>query len=84
MGVRLEGGIVQVSMNLTDYRQTSMRDAFEAVSREAADRGVSVVESEIVGLVPAAALAGINPADLKLAGFSSDRILEERLALLLG
>src|SRR4029079_16858704 len=52
-------GIVQVSMNLTNFEQTSITRAFEAVRIEAERRGTSVVESEIVGLVPEAAL----PAD---------------------
>ena len=46
----------------------------------AAQLGVSVLESEIVGLVPEAALAGIDPADLRLPNFSSGQILEHRLA----
>jgi glutamate formiminotransferase len=81
MGVPLESrGIVQVSMNLTDYARTSMRAAFEAVSRECARRGVAVLDSEIVGLVPLAALSDGNPADLRIRGFSDDLILEHRLA----
>lgn len=71
-------GIVQVSMNLTDYTQTPMAVVFEAVGREAARRGVAVLESEIIGLVPAAALP--SDTDLRLAGFGPDRILEHRLA----
>lgn len=51
----------QVSMNLTDFRVTSMRDAFDAVAAEAQRLGVRVARSEIVGLVPEAALfAGIE------------------------
>jgi glutamate formiminotransferase len=42
--------------------------------------GAQVVRSEIVGLVPAAALAGVDPAELKLEAFSPDLLLEERLA----
>src|SRR5690606_11171664 len=53
LGVR---GIVQVSMNLVDYTRTPMARAFEAVRREAARYGVAVVGSEIVGLLPQAAL----------------------------
>ena len=76
-----ERGVVQVSMNLTNYARTSLADAFHAVKREAARAGVSVLESEIVGLVPAAALEGLSPADLQLRDFSSDQILENRLRL---
>ena len=49
-------GIVQVSMNLTNYEKTPILRVFEAVKREAEKYGVNVLESEIVGLVPAAAL----------------------------
>jgi glutamate formiminotransferase len=72
-------GIVQVSMNLTDYRVTSVAQVFARVSEEAAKHGVSVVESEIVGLVPKAALAGATAAALKLPT-TFDQVLEERLA----
>ena len=75
-----ERGIVQVSMNVTDYERTSLLRVFEAVQAAAAQLGVSVLESEIVGLVPEAALAGIDPADLRLPNFSSGQILEHRLA----
>jgi glutamate formiminotransferase len=45
----------QVSMNLTDFRVTSLKRAFDAVKAEAGKLGVEVLRSEIVGLVPAAA-----------------------------
>ncbi|MGH9749863.1 MAG: glutamate formimidoyltransferase [Candidatus Polarisedimenticolia bacterium] len=80
MGVPLTGrGRVQVSMNLTDYRTTSIARAFEAVRAEAARRGVEVDGSEIVGLVPAEALVGAAAELLKVEGFSPERILEHRL-----
>jgi glutamate formiminotransferase len=72
-------GIVQVSMNLTNYEHTSMFAVFEAVGREAARHGVSILESEIIGLVPAAALDNPRGVDLQLAGFTRDQILENRL-----
>jgi len=81
MGVALEErGIVQVSMNLTDYNVTSVAQVFDAVSAEAARRGIGVLESEIVGLVPRAALGGRTPAALRLARFGEPQILERRLA----
>lgn len=81
MGVSLaDRGIVQVSMNLTDFRRTSLAAAFDRVSTDAAHYGVDVLESEIIGLVPAAALADTRPADLRLKDFRPDRILEHRLA----
>lgn len=75
-------GIVQVSMNLTDYRQTSIEEAFVAVEREAARRGVRVLESEIVGLAPAAALNREIAERVRLRGFSERLILENRLLIL--
>jgi glutamate formiminotransferase / 5-formyltetrahydrofolate cyclo-ligase len=71
--------IVQVSMNLTDYRRTPPAVAFDAVELEARRLGIGVLDSEIVGLVPRAALSGTTPAALKLSGFSDDRLLEVRL-----
>jgi len=81
IGVELaERGIVQVSMNLTNYEQTPMFRVFELVKREAARDGVDVLESEIIGLVPAAALTASAAWFLQLeSGFSADQILENRL-----
>ena len=80
MGVKLEDrGIVQVSMNLTNYEKTPMSRVFEAVRTEAARYGVDVLESEIVGLVPSAALFGTAEHFLRLAGFTRDQVLEEKL-----
>jgi glutamate formiminotransferase len=80
LGLRLrDRGIVQVSMNLTDYERTSLPRAFDAVRDEATRLGVSVRESEIVGLVPAAALSGVTPADVGLSDFDANQILERRL-----
>jgi glutamate formiminotransferase / 5-formyltetrahydrofolate cyclo-ligase len=82
LGVMLhERGVAQVSMNLTDYDRTSPRVAFGRVQEEAEKHGVAVLESEIIGLVPAAALADTTPAALLLTGFTPDRILEHRLEL---
>ena len=73
-------GLVQVSMNLLDYRVTPPAVAFAAVAELAARAGARVEASEIVGLVPAAALAGVDPADLRLRGDVSELLLENRLA----
>jgi glutamate formiminotransferase / 5-formyltetrahydrofolate cyclo-ligase len=75
----MDRGIVQVSMNLTNYPQTSIRRAFEAVAREAARRGVNVLESEIVGLAPAAALDHATAEAISLRGDWQDKILERRI-----
>ena len=74
------GGLAQVSMNLLDYRVTPPAVAFAAVAELAGRAGALVEASEIVGLVPAAALAGVDPADLRLRGDVSERLLENRLA----
>ena len=80
MGVSLgDRGIVQVSINLTNYEKTPMFRVFEAVAREAARYGVTVLESEIVGLVPAAALVDTSVHFLQLSSFTQDQILENRL-----
>jgi glutamate formiminotransferase len=52
---------------------------FEAVKREAERYGVAVLESEIVGLVPSAALVAAAESSLQLAAFRPDQVLETRL-----
>lgn len=77
-------GIVQVSMNLLDYKRTSMGQAFEAVRREAAARGVEVLSSQIIGLAPAEALADATTQAISLENFSTDLVLENRIEMLEG
>jgi glutamate formiminotransferase len=72
-------GIVQVSMNLTNFEKTPIFRVFETVKREAERYGVTILESEIVGLVPSAALSGAAEFYLQLGRFSPDQILETRL-----
>ena len=80
MGVALEHrGVAQVSMNLTNFTVTSIARAFDAVKQEAERRGTSILESEIVGLVPEAALPASPEQSLRLAGFRRDQVLEYRL-----
>ena len=80
MGVPLVSrGLVQVSLNLTDYRETSLRRAFYRVTREAQRYGVEILESEIVGLVPRAAWDEKLSHDLKLRPIESEPIVEYRL-----
>ena len=74
-----ERGAVTVSMNLVDVDVTSPRVAFEAVSELAAERGMQVLSSEIVGFAPAAALAEGDPEHLRLEGFDADEQILERL-----
>ena len=80
MGVYLSSReLVQVSMNLTNFRETSLRAAFQAVERESHRLGIEILESEIVGMVPQEAWDEDLPGDLQLRNWSSDRILESRL-----
>jgi glutamate formiminotransferase len=80
MGLRLEDrGIVQVSMNLTNFEKTPIFRVFDTVKREAARYGVAVLESEVVGLVPAAALVQTAEYYLQLEGFRPAQVLEVRL-----
>jgi len=74
-------GLVQVSMNLLDFRRTPMHRAFSLVRDEAERHGVSVVSSEIVGLVPADALYQAAEWHLRIGGFRKDVVLEERMKL---
>jgi glutamate formiminotransferase len=80
MGVELkERGIVQVSINMTDYTHTALYRAFEMVKIEARRYGVAIVGSEIIGLVPMDALIDTASYYLGLEGFSTKQILETRL-----
>jgi len=71
--------IVQVSMNLTNYQKTPMFRVFEMVKREAERYGVSILESEIVGLVPSAALMSAAEFYLQLERFGPEQVLENKL-----
>ncbi|HEX9239693.1 MAG TPA: glutamate formimidoyltransferase [Candidatus Bathyarchaeia archaeon] len=74
-----ERGIVQVSMNMTDYRKSQLFKAEELVKLFSERYGVPVVGSEIVGLVPMDALVDSAEFYLKLENFSREQILEKRL-----
>ena len=51
-----EYGVAQISMNLTNINITPVHIAFEEVSKKAAERGIRVTGSELVGLIPLKAL----------------------------
>jgi len=70
---------VQVSMNLTDYRQTPVHVAFEAVKRAAALKGVAVLKSELVGLIPQDAFVQAEGHDLQIDALTPAQTLEHRL-----
>ncbi len=80
MGVELkERGIVQVSMNLTDFTKTAIYRAHEMVRMEAQRYGVSIVGSEVIGLVPMQALIDCAEYYLGIENFSMDQVLEARI-----
>ncbi len=72
-------GMVQVSMNMVDYRKTNLVRAFEAIRAKAQEAGVEIAESEIIGLVPLDAMLQGAEAFFKLTGFKRSQILETRL-----
>jgi len=80
MGVELkEKGIVQVSINMTDYTKTPLYRAFELVKIEAKRYGVNIIGSEIVGFAPMEALVDTAVYYLGLEKFSTEQILEARM-----
>ncbi|HKW85812.1 MAG TPA: formimidoyltransferase-cyclodeaminase, partial [Nitrospiraceae bacterium] len=84
IGVELKSRrLVQVSMNLTNFEETPIHVAFEAVRREAEQRGVGVCGSELIGLVPQRALIQGAEFFLKLERFDPTQVLETRLELVL-
>ena len=80
MGVELkERNITQVSINMTDYTRTALYRAFELVRIEARRYGVTILGSEIVGLVPMEALIDTASYYLGLENFSMRQVLESRI-----
>ena len=80
MGVELKDrGITQVSINMTDYTRTALYRAFELVRVEARRYGVSIVGSEIIGLVPMEALIDTASYYLGLENFSMEQVLATRV-----
>jgi len=75
--------MVQVAMNLTDYEKTPLPVAFEAVRAQAALHGVSIAGSEVVGLVPQAALVATAADALCLDRFDPSQVLEPRIETVL-
>ncbi|CAN5288301.1 hypothetical protein BH18ACI2_BH18ACI2_15540 [soil metagenome] len=82
LGFELPGrGLTQVSMNLVRFERTSLHHAFAAVKQEAARWGVAVVGSEIVGLVPQAALDAAAEYCLQIENYGPESVLENRIAI---
>ncbi len=83
IGVMLKGrAIAQVSMNLTNCKETSLKIVYDRVKELAAEGGVQILESELIGLAPRCAFAGTTPEDLQLKDFNEHRLLETHLKYL--
>lgn len=76
-------GIVQVSMNITDFEATPIHVVFLEVQRLAAECGVAIRNSELIGLLPRQALEMTTAAFLKLDDFDGQRVVETRLETVL-
>ena len=72
-------GMVQISMNLTDYTVTPISKVFDAIRAEADARGVEIANGEIIGLIPLDAVCDLAARLLRLEGFTSRQILERRI-----
>ncbi|HSU33242.1 MAG TPA: glutamate formimidoyltransferase [Bryobacteraceae bacterium] len=80
LGLPLESRrLVQVSMNLTDFEQTPVHVVYEEVRRLAAEQGVEIEESELIGLMPRRALEMAAAGFLKLRDFDTQRVVENRI-----
>lgn len=80
LGIEIkERNIVQVSMNMVDYTKTPLFRVFDVIEREARRYGVNVIGSEIIGLVPMAALIDVADYYLRLENFDQSQILEKRM-----
>lgn len=80
IGIELKDrGIVQVSLNMTDYTKTALYRVFELIRIEARRYGVNVIGSEIIGLVPLEALIDCAAYYLGLEDFTMAQVLEARI-----
>lgn len=80
MGVKLEDrNIAQVSINLVNYEKTALYRVYEMVKMEAKRYGVNVIGSEVIGLIPMAALVQTAEYYLQLEDFTMEQVLETRI-----
>ena len=80
MGVMIEDrNMAQVTINMVDYTGTPLHRVFETVKSEAARYGVSIIGSEIVGMVLLQAIVDTAEFYLQLEGFERKQVLEENL-----
>ncbi|MBN1364782.1 MAG: glutamate formimidoyltransferase [Syntrophaceae bacterium] len=74
-----ERRVAQVSINLTNCRETPLKIVFDRVRTLASEGGAQILESELIGLAPKCAFKGTTPEYLKLKDFDENRILETHL-----
>ena len=74
-----EKNMVQVSMNMTNYKRTPLFRVFETIKREAERYGTQVVSSEIVGMVPLDAIVDVAAWYLQIDDFHTEQIIEKKL-----
>jgi glutamate formiminotransferase len=80
IGLPLESrGQTQVSINLVDFGQTPLYVVFDAVKKRCDERGIAIAGSELIGMIPAAALRSSEGHDLQWENFRPDLVLENRL-----
>jgi glutamate formiminotransferase len=72
-------GLVQVSMNVTDWEAAALHEIVARIAAEAEARGIEVAGSELVGLLPAGVAVEAAGALLRIDGFDPSRVLELRL-----
>ncbi len=70
---------VQVSMNIVDFRQNSIPQVYSEVARLASEKGVSVEESELIGLMPAEAMVKSFQKEFKMTNLQPQKVLEVNL-----
>ncbi|NIO09961.1 MAG: glutamate formimidoyltransferase [Deltaproteobacteria bacterium] len=79
-----ERGLVQVSMNIVDYEENGLHLVLEHIRTEAKRWGVAVVETEVYGMIPAAALLDSVAYYMQIADFHFNQVIELRLLEMLG
>ncbi len=80
IGLALEDrGLVQVSMNIVDYEKNALYRVVELIRMEARRWGVTLVETEVYGMLPAAALLDSISYYMQVAGFSPSQVIELKM-----
>jgi glutamate formiminotransferase len=80
LGLQLRSaGLVQVSMNVEDWKASALHEIVECIEREAAARGAEVAGSELVGLIPEGAALEAARSSLRLDRIERSQVLEARL-----